>query len=101
MRLPRLDVVLGRAAPAVDILVERLGLPTGKVGDDEAGIGTLGADLDPRDDALDAAPTSGAVNELLEPADLACLGRRFEARRRAGLQIRDMLAGSWWARGQR
>lgn len=25
MRLPRLDVVLGRSAPAVDILVERLG----------------------------------------------------------------------------
>lgn len=32
MRLPRLDVVLGRAAPAVDVLVERLGLATGKLG---------------------------------------------------------------------
>lgn len=31
MRLPRLDVVLGNAAPAVDILVERLGFATGKV----------------------------------------------------------------------
>lgn len=49
MRLPRLDVVLGRAAPAVDILVERLGLATCKVGDDEAGVGALGANLDARD----------------------------------------------------
>ena len=69
MRLPGLDVVLGRAAPAVDILVERLGLSAGEVGDDEAAIGPLGADLDPGDDALDAAPTGGPVNELLEPAE--------------------------------
>ncbi len=69
MRLPRLDVVLGSAAPAVDILVERLGLATCKVGDDEAGIGTLGADLDAGDDALYAAPTGGAVKKLLEAAD--------------------------------
>ncbi|ESX19209.1 hypothetical protein X765_32090 [Mesorhizobium sp. LSHC440B00] len=33
-------MVLGRAAPAVDILVERLGLATCKVGDNEADIGT-------------------------------------------------------------
>lgn len=79
MRLPRLDVVLGSAAPAVDILVERLGLATCKVGDDEAGVGTLGADLDPRDDALDAAPAGGAVKEFLEPADLVRLRRRFNA----------------------
>ena len=92
MRLPGLDVVLGRAAPAVDILVERLGLSAGEVGDDEAAIGPLGADLDPGDDALDAAPTGGPVNELLEPADLARFRRRFEASRRAGLQVRDMLA---------
>ena len=85
-------MVLGRAAPAVDILVERLGLSTGEVGDDEAAIGTLAADLDPGDDALDAAPTGGPVNKLLEPADLARLRRRFEASRRAGLQVRDMLA---------
>ncbi|UVK50368.1 hypothetical protein DBIPINDM_008075 (plasmid) [Mesorhizobium sp. AR02] len=47
MRLPRLDVVFGGAAPAVEVLVERLGLAAGKVGDDEAGVGALGADLDP------------------------------------------------------
>lgn len=92
MRLPRLDVVLGRAAPAVEVRVERLGLATGKVGDDEAGIGTLGADLDPRDDVLDAASTGGPIQELREAADLARLRRRFKARHRAGLRLRDMLA---------
>ncbi|ESZ37622.1 hypothetical protein X731_29865 [Mesorhizobium sp. L2C054A000] len=65
MRLPGLDVVLGSGAPAIGILLERLGL-----GDDEAGIGTLGTDLDPRDNALDAAPTGGAVKELLEAVAL-------------------------------
>lgn len=73
MRFPGLDVVLGRSAPAVDILVERLGLSTGEVGDDEAGVSTLGADLDPRYDALDAAPAGGPIQELLEPADLVRL----------------------------
>ena len=101
MRLPGLDVVLGRAAPAVDILVERLGLSTGEVGDDEAGIGALVADLDPGDDALDPAPTGGPVDELLEPPDLARFRRRFEASRRAGLQVRrHACAGSWWAPGR-
>jgi hypothetical protein len=85
-------VVLGSAAPAVDILVERLGLATGKVGDDEAGVGTLGADLDPGDDALDTAPAAGAVKEFLEPADLVRLRRRFKTRQRADFQFRDMLA---------
>lgn len=85
-------MVLGRAAPGVDILVERLGLAIGKAGDDEAGIGTLGADLDPRDDVLDAAPTGGPIQELHEAADLARLRRRFKARHRASLRLRDMLA---------
>ncbi len=92
MRLPRLDVVLGRSAPAVDILVEGLGFTACEIGDDEAGVGTLGADFDAGDYALDTAPTGGAVNELLEPADFARLLRRFEARYRAGFQVSDMLA---------
>lgn len=73
MGLPRLDVVLGRAAPAVEIRVERLGFPACKIGDDEAGVGSLVADFDAGDDALDAAPAGGPVNELREPADLARL----------------------------
>lgn len=95
MRLPRLDVVLGSGAPAVGILVERLGL-----GDDEAGIGTLGADLDPRDSALDAAPTGGAVNELLEaeareqPYVLAGRGAHFM--RRGGIVgLREPRPRNW------
>lgn len=92
MSLPRLDVVLGRAAPAVEVRVERLDLATGKVGDDEADVGTLGADLDAGDDVLDAASTGGPIQELLEAADLVRLRRRFKARQRAGFQIRDMLA---------
>src|SRR5207344_1935868 len=80
------------AAPAVDILVERLGLSAGEVGDDEAGVGALIADLDAGDDALNPAPTGGAVDELLEAPELAYSRRRFEARRRAGLQAGDVLA---------
>ena len=101
MRLPGLDVVLGRAAPAVDILVERLGLSTGEVGDDEAGVGALIADLDAGDDALDPAPTGGAVEELLEAPDLACLSptlRSAPSCRPPGR--RHACAGSWWAPGR-
>jgi hypothetical protein len=89
MRLPGLDVVLGRSAPAVEVLVERLGLSTSEIGDDEAGVGPLSTDLDPRDDALDAAPAGGAVNELLEPSDLARLRRRShgECRVKGFLQV--------------
>lgn len=92
MRLPGLDVVLGRSAPAVEILVERLGFPACKIGDDEAGVSTLGADLDAGDDAFHAAPAGGPVNKLLEPADLVRFRRRLKTRQRAGFQIRDMLA---------
>jgi len=69
MGLPGFDVVLGCAAPAVDILVEHLGLAACKVGDDEPGVGSLGADLDAGDEALHATPAGGPIQELLEPAD--------------------------------
>lgn len=92
MRLPRFDVVLGRSAPAVKVRVERLGLATGQIGDDEAGVSTLGTDLDAGDDALHAAPAGGAVKELLEAADLVRFRRRLKTRQRAGFQIRDLLA---------
>ena len=101
MRLPGLDVVLGRAAPAVDILVERLGLSAGEVGDDEAGVGALIADLDAGDDALNPAPAGGAVEELLEAPDLARLRRALRSApscRPPG--TRRACAGSWWAPGR-
>ena len=54
-------------------------------------VGLIAA-LDAGDDALNPAPTGGAVAELLEAPDLARLHRGFEARRRAGLQVGDVLA---------
>jgi hypothetical protein len=58
-------VVLGLAAAAVEILVQRARCAAGEVGDDKARIGALGAGLDAGDDALNPAPTGGAVVELL------------------------------------
>jgi len=50
----------------------------------QARVGAFRADLDARDDPLDAAPARGAVEEFLESAELAVLRRDFEARFRAG-----------------
>ena len=44
--LPRLDVVLGLAAGAVEPFVEMLGAAAFEVGDDEAGVGSRGPGLD-------------------------------------------------------
>ena len=51
MGLPGLDVVLGRAAPAVDLLVESLGAAE-EISDDEARVGALMACLHAGNDAL-------------------------------------------------
>ena len=69
--LPRLDVVLGLAARAVEPLVKVLGAAAFQVGDDKAGIGALGPGLDPGDDALDPAPALGGIVELREAPHLA------------------------------
>src|SRR5712675_3448947 len=47
MVLPRLDVVLRLTARAVEPLIERLGAAVLEVGDDKAGIASLGPGLDP------------------------------------------------------
>ena len=57
-----------------------------QIGDDETRIGPFRADFDAGDDPLDAAPALGAVEELLETADLAVARRSLEARLRAGLE---------------
>src|SRR5207237_5611431 len=75
MVLPRLDVVLRLTARAIEPLIELLGAAALQVGDDKAGIGSLGAGLDPRDDALDAAPAAGGIVELRKAPHLAA--RRF------------------------
>ena len=71
MVFPRLDVVLGLAAGAIEPLVEVLGAAAFEVGDDEAGIGSLGPGLDAGDDALDPAPALGGVVELCKAAPFA------------------------------
>src|SRR5665648_114894 len=92
MRLPGLDVIFSLAAPAVDILIEHTGVAGVEIGDDEACVGPVRAGFDAGDDALDAAPTRGPVEELLEAARLAVVRRGLEARLRAGLEIPDMPA---------
>src|SRR5215471_15435909 len=100
--LPRLDVVLGLAAGAVEPLVEVFGAAAFEVGDDEAGIGSRRSNLDPRDDALDPTPAAGGVVELRKAAQLAAARRHlgghrdrpFEAFGRALLQRCDMAGES-------
>src|SRR5665647_2114418 len=100
MRLPGLDVIFGLTAPAVDILIEHARIAGVEIGDDEACVGPVRAGFDARDDALDAAPARGSVEELLEAAGLAVLRRRLEARLRAGLDIPDMPAQCRGRRGR-
>jgi hypothetical protein len=71
MRLPRLDVIFGLAALAIDIIAECAGIALLEIGDDETRVRALRAGLDAGDDALDPAPTGGAVLEMLEAARLA------------------------------
>src|SRR3954471_24733596 len=70
MGLPGLDVVLGLATGAVDVLVNGAAAHTIETGDDEAGVDALRSGLDAGDDALDAVPACGAIVEFLEPAQL-------------------------------
>src|SRR3954447_25362794 len=91
MGLPGLDVVLGLAAGAVDILVDGAAAHSIETGDDEACVDALRPGLNAGDDALDTIPACGAIVEYLEPAQLlaASLGRALD---RAGFQRGDMLA---------
>src|SRR5664279_204867 len=92
MRLPGLDVVFGLAAPAIDILIKGAGVVALQVRDDEACVGPIRAGLDAGDDTLDATPAFGAVEELLEAAHLAILGRSLKARFRSSFEAFDMAA---------
>src|SRR3954470_10843956 len=91
MGLPGLDVVLGLATGAVDVLVNGAAAHTIETGDDEAGVDALRSGLDASDDALDAVPACGAIVEFLEPAQLfaASLGSALD---RAALKRAEMLA---------
>ena len=61
-------MVFGLATPAIDLFIEHASVSLVQVGDNEARVGPFGASLDAGDDALDAAPAFGAVEELLEAA---------------------------------
>ena len=74
MRLPRLDVVLGLATPAIDVIIKPARVALVEVCDDEARVGPLRASLDPCDHPLDAAPAFGAVVKFLKPRVLPCFG---------------------------
>jgi hypothetical protein len=92
MCLPGLDVIFSLAAPAVDILIEHTGVAGVEIGDDEACVGPVCAGFDAGDDAFDAAPARGPVEELPEAARLAVSRRGLEARFRTGLKIPNMPA---------
>src|SRR3954469_20360733 len=86
VRLPGFDVVLRRAASAIDLFIEHTSVSGRQARDDEAGVGPLGPGLNAGDDALDPAPARGSVVELRVTAHLAVLRSRGVAHHRAGLQ---------------
>src|ERR1700739_438938 len=92
MGLPRLDVVFGLAAPAIDVFIEHASVAFAQIGDDEARVGSFRAYFDAGDDPLDATPALGTVEELLEASDLAALRRPVEACLRADFETFDMAA---------
>jgi hypothetical protein len=63
MGFPRFYVVFRLAAPAINLFVKHPRRAAFQIGDDEARIWSISADLDARDDLLDAAPALGAVVE--------------------------------------
>ncbi len=79
-------MILRLAAPAIDLVTDRAVAAAFQIGDDEAAVGALGPGLNAADNPFDAAPTGGAVMELLVAAQLipaenrvkASLGARFE-----------------------
>src|SRR5271166_4010949 len=90
MGFPGFDVTFRAAAPAIDVLVKDLRPAAFEIGYDEPCIGSVFTRFDARDDALDAAPTCGAVVKLLEAAQLGRLRPGLEARLCACLQRFDM-----------
>src|SRR5271165_5323242 len=92
MRLEGFDVVFGLATPAIDLFIEHASVSLVQVGDNEARVGPFGASLDAGDDALDAAPAFGAVEELLEAAYFVVSWRSLEASLRVGLEDFDVSA---------
>src|SRR3954452_161956 len=85
-------VIFRGAAPAIDVVIERTSVSGRQARDDEAGVCSVGAGLNARDDALNPAPARGAVVELRVTARLARVRGGDIARHRAGFQALDMPA---------
>src|ERR1700679_3439568 len=92
MGLPGFDVILGVAAPAVELLIDPAGVALFQIGGDEARVRSLRADLDAGDDALDPAPTRGPIVKLLESSGFTIPGRGLVERLRRRFQALDMPA---------
>ena len=86
MGLPGFDVIFRAAAPAINVLVERLRLAACEISDDEPGVGSLFARFDACNNTFDAAPTCSAVVKFSEPAHFGLL--------RPGLETALALASS-------
>ena len=56
MSLPSLDVILGLAAGAINVLIDGAARDAVEAGDNEAGVDALRPRFDARDDALGAIP---------------------------------------------
>ena len=92
MRLPRFDMIFCQAAPAIIVFIDFARVWLLQIGHDEACVWPLRADLDARDDPLDAAPAFRAVVKLLEASYLALLRRGCILGFHAGLEIADVFA---------
>src|SRR5918911_4616122 len=89
VRLPRFDVVLRIAAPAINVLIEHASASGRQARDHEAGVCSISPGLNTGDDALDPAPARGAVVELRVTAHLARVRGADVAHQRAGFQALD------------
>ena len=87
-------MILGLTASTIEVLIEYAGVALFQIGADEARVGSVRADFDARDDALDPAPALRAVEEFLETALLALRRRGLEARLRRGFEPLDMTTQS-------
>src|SRR4051794_27199737 len=92
MGLPGFDVVFCLTAPAIDIFIKSAGVAAFQICDDEARVRSIRADLDPRDDPLDTAPTPCPVVERLEAAGLVLPRRRLESFLRTRFESQDVTA---------
>src|SRR3954454_2521649 len=93
MGLPCLDMVLGLAAGAIDVLVDGAPGRAEQTGDDEACVGPLRPGFDTSDDALHTVPACRPVVELLEPPQLRPTRSGGRAGGSALLEVEDVSLG--------